>query len=76
MNLNNPPVVYEGHKYAHIHHLDTLTHACEHTQAHAECVSERGNYSVCDNAAGSCFDMPGLHAAASVLDGTVSEPDV
>lgn len=55
--------MHEGHKYTHTH-------------AHAECVSERSDYSFCDNAAGSCFDMSDPPAAASVLDGTDSEPDV
>ncbi len=75
VNLTNPPVVYERHKYTHTH-THTLAHACERIQAHAECVSERRDYSFCDNAAGSCFDMSALPAAASVLDGTDSEPDV
>lgn len=50
--------------------------ACEHIQAHVECASERRDNSFCDNAAGSCFDMSGLPAAAFILDGTDSEPDV
>lgn len=37
-------------------------------------MRERRGCSICDNAAGSCFDMSGLPAAASLLDGT--EPDV
>ncbi len=67
VNLTNPPV-----RAAQIYrHAQSFARACEHIHAHAECVSERRGSSVCDNAAGFCFDMS---AADSVPDGT--EPDV
>lgn len=74
VNLTNPPAVY---KYTHIHML-------VNTHDHTDRASERRDYLVWDNAAGSCFDtfvsyrlrVCSCWLQPPFVDGARCEPDV